>query len=346
MLLIVPALIPLAALVIGLDYLRRTLLPDAPSTEAVGEPYTPPFEGGQCDAAYTYTVFAIRISNGLPESFGNRSTSGAISSIEPFNNNPVLGSGIRVTSGGATATVNANAGFYRDFYISNIVRSDGQPDGCGNLPNPNEPPSPSSDGLANSAPPDLADDDLVIEGSPIVPYNPLSAALAALLAALKAASDLKDAIDFIGDMLDKIGKGIDEVKDWLDDKNKDPSSGKDIKRHDYGSIRKDGFLRLFPNGEANGFTPEYLDLQLLSIPIGYGKYFGNLSPHFYRFKSLGYISFVSPSFGNLQTVEIEFSRCSINVPPNAYGFFYHLGLENAIRANVSLFYSIDKPVEG
>lgn len=338
MLLIVPALIPLIPLLLGLDYLRRQLLPQAPATTPQGEPYTPPFSGGQCIADYRVFFKVVNQDNGN-ETLGNDIYRGAIGGV--------FGNG---TASTGLITGNGNISLYenqpRNFLeIVSVERVGGLPDDCGDLPNPNPTPPIPSDGVADSPPLEVEDDDLVVEGAPIVPYNPLSAALAALLAALKAASDLKDAIDFIGDMLDKIGKGIDEVKDWLDDKNKNPDSGKDVKRHDYGSIRKDGFLRLFPSGELNGFTPEYLDLQLLSIPVGYGKYFGDLSPNFYRFKSLGYISFVSPSFGNLQTVEIEFSRCSINIPDNAYGFFYHLGLEDVIRANVSLFYSIDKEEE-
>jgi hypothetical protein len=140
------------------------------------------------------------------------------------------------------------------------------------------------------------------------------------------------------DAIKLIGDTVDAIKDWLDDKDRDDDSKKELYLHDYGSIRKDGFLRLYPDGGIEGFKPIYIDLQLLSIPIGYGKYFGNLSPNFYRFKSLGHISFVSSSFGVLENHELAFSRVSLAVPELAYGFFYHLGLDDSIRANVSLFY--------
>jgi len=342
MIFIVPALIPAMALALGLDYLRRQLLPSVPTTSPVSEPYTPPFTGGQCAIPYTVKIMVTDKQTNVESVFDTRGVNGAITGAEVFDDVPNNVLRLTITSSSAPLVKFANKNFYKNLRLGEIIPQGGALDNCGNLPNPNGAPIISQDGLADSPAIETDDDSPVVQGAPIVPYNPITAALAALLAALKLASDVKDAIDFLGDMLKKIGESIDGIKDWLDDKEKNPDSGKDVKRHDYGSIRKDGFLRLYPDGSVSGFKPDYLDLQLLSIPIGYGKYFGNLSPNFYRFRSLGYISFVSPTFGNLETVEIEFSRKSINVPPNAYGFFYHLGLEDIIRANVSIFYLVDK----
>lgn len=332
-----PFMIPLAAAALSLDYLRRQLLPQAPSTSPVSEPYTPPFEGGQCPTFYTVRVSFVEISTGnrIPP-YDAFTVQAPVLGIEPFNN--VNGSsGVRVITANGTNTEQANASFYRD-YEATLRRSDGLEDDCGNLPNPNPPPSVAADGLANSSPPDIASDDDLVLGAPLVTIPPLGAALAAIAAAVAAAATALDALKKIMDAIQAIGDVLDKIKDWLDDSDKDKRKKKTLAFHNYGSIRKDGFLRLYPSAEPEGFEPAYIDLQLLSIPIGYGKYFGNLSPNFYRFKSLGHISFVSSSFGILSTHEIEFTRTSINVPDNAFGFYYHIGLEDIIRANVSLFY--------
>lgn len=328
--------IPLAAAALTLEYLRRQVLPSAPSTEPIGEPYTPPFEGGQCPVNYAVDIIGTRRDTGLSEKLDTRGIMGAISSVEQ-----TVASGVRtltVTGSQGILSTQRQDSIYSNLGIANIRRTDGQPDNCGNLANPNPPPPIASDGLANSPAIETDDDDPLVQGAPIVVIPPLGSVLANIIAAVKAATDALAAVKGIADAINAIADTIRGIKDWLDDKNKDDRTKKTLFVHNYGSVRKDGFLRLYPSGEANGFEPVYIDLQLLSIPIGYGKYFGDLSPNFYKFKPLGYISFVSPSFGTLETVEIEFTRTSINVPENAFGFFYHLGLENVIRANVSLFY--------
>lgn len=333
-----PFMIPLAAAVIGLDYLRRQLLPEVPTTEPVGEPYTPPFEGGQCLTTYILKVSFVIVATGERITpYDALTVSGKIESIEPFNNENST-SGVRVRHGGGVATVSGSSSFYRDYEVNDIRRSDGQADSCGNLPNPNPAPSVGSDGIATSPAPVYDGDDSLVLGAPLVALPSIAPAIQALAAAAAAAGSALAAAVEVAKALEKVGDFLEKLKDYLEDKDKEDDTKKALFKHDYGSIRKDGFLRLYPIGEIDGFKPVYVDLQLLSIPIGYGKYFGQLSPNFYRFKSLGYISFVSSSFGILETREIEFSRTSLNVPDNAYGFFYHLGLEDAIRANVSLFY--------
>lgn len=338
-----PFMIPLAAAVIGLDFLRRQLLPDAPETNPVAAPYTPPFTGGQCNTLYAYDVTFLDVSSGNRSAPITRTIQGAITDVSPFNDrNGTAGIDVTGASGKQTESFGSNS-FTRDYEVSNIRRVDGQPDNCGNLPNPNPSLPIASDGLASSSAPVIDNDSPLVQGAPIVAIPPLAAIVANIVTAVKAAVDALAAAKSLADAIKAIADTINGIKDWLDDKNKDDPTKKTLFVHNYGRIRKDGFLRLYPNGEVRGYQPVYLDLQLLSIPIGYGKYFGNLSPNFYRFKSLGHISFVSPTFGVLKTVEIEFSRTSVNIPENAFGFFYHLGLEDTIRANASLFYL--KPVE-
>ena len=348
-------MLPLAFAVLGLDFLRRLLLPSAPPTSPVSPPYTPPFSGGQCvgrpyqlEVGWTdsrgavYAVFGNDNSSGIttpyPESLirsQGMGVSGKIDSITSF-----------VRLGTSTAWRMTINGVFVNFIPSGspsspVIRrvfSVGFTDNCGDIPNPNPAPPVASDGLADSAPLAVVDDEELVIGAPLVTIPSIGAIVAAIAAAVRVASDALAAIKELVNAIETIGEILDKIRDWIEDRDKDNDKKKSLYRHDYGSVRKDGFLRLYPNGEHNGFSPQYIDLQLLSIPISYGKYFGELSPNFYRFKSLGHISFVSPSFGVLSTHELEFSRISLNVPDNAFGFFYHLGLDDTIRANVSLFY--------
>lgn len=319
------------------DYLRRNLLPEVSETEPVGNPYTPPFEGGQCEVPYTLTFKSTNAAGGNLTTW-TTGVNGKINAITPFVDEPLTGCGVRIETTSGTSILNGNCAFYRNFVLESIDRTDGLDDTCGNLPNPESPPPVSSDGLAQSPPPDIDDDENLVMGAPLVALPSIPALIALIGAAVRAATDALNAIKDIMDAIDVISDILDKIKKWMEDKDKNDDTKKSLFIHNYGSIRKDGFLRLYPSGEYSGFSPQYIDLQLLSIPIGYGKYFGNRSPNFYRFKSLGHISFVSASFGVLETHEIEFTRTSITVPKNAYGFYYHIGLEDVIRANVSMFY--------
>jgi len=333
-----PFMLPLAAAALGLDFLRRLLQPQAPNTTPVAAAYIPTFTGGQCEGGYTVFIRFTTLPSGTSSApFQLGAVTGKITGVEAYNDREGR-SGIEVKAGSQTLQFDVIATQGRDFVIDRFQRTNGQPDNCGDLPNPNPPPLVSSDGLADSAPLAVIEDEELVIGAPLVTIPSIGAIVAAIAAAVRVASDALAAIKELVNAIETIGEILDKIRDWIEDRDKDNDKKKSLYRHDYGSIRKDGFLRLYPSGEQNGFSPQYVDLQLLSIPISYGKYFGNLSPNFYRFKSLGHISFVSPSFGVLSTHELEFSRISLTVPDNAFGFFYHLGLDDTIRANVSLFY--------
>lgn len=353
-----PFMIPLAAAAAGLAYLRRALLPDAPSASAVSEPYTPPFAGGQCTFAYR-GILDVRVSTNPSQRLIYSWGSGGSGSFIAVGSNPPTSSWSAFTISGKinTVTFDLSGSTYRFFVngihvasrasaggavtsvnIAGLVPASGGADNCGDLPNLNPAPPIPSDGLADAPPPNLSSDPDLVMGAPLVTIPSVGALIAAAAAALSAAASTAAGLVALMNAIKAIGDALDKLKEWLEDKDKDDDTKKTLRRHDYGSIKKDGFLRLYPNGEGNGFEPKYIDLQMLSIPISYGRFFGNLSPNFYRFQSLGYIAFVSPTFGVLSVHEIEFSRCSMTVPANAFGFFYHLGLDDTLRANVSMFY--------
>lgn len=340
----------------ALDYLRRALLPSAPASGGVAPTYTPPFTGGQCvgsvyEISFTQThpnpsyVFFASGTNTRTVNrtdIGNNLT-GAITGFSTF----VDGNGttrLRVSnSTGTTLTLSDGGGAPNGIAYSyggfTVTPRSGQPNNCGDLPNPDPPPAVPNDGISDTTePPDLDEDtEPVYEGSPLVAIPSFASILAAALAAAKAAATALEAIAAIADALSAIGKLLDRLKEFLDGEEKPES--RSIFRYDFGSIEEDGFLRLYPFVNLAEFKAEMLDLQFLSIPTYYGKYFGEDSPNFYRFKELGYIAFVSPTYGILSQIPLEFGRCSIPIPEDSIGFFFHLGLEGGIVANVSAFYS-------
>jgi hypothetical protein len=324
----------------ALDYWKRVLLPPAPTASPVTEPYTPPFTGGQCSNGYQVNIsFNQKPSNVRTSPFSMGSTTARISGVSTFNTSSNGTAGIVVSSSSGNLTFQVNSSFASDFRVESLVRNGGLPDNCGDLPNPDVGEPISGSGLAETGQfPDLEDDAVpVYEGSPLVAVPSFASILAAALAAAKAAATALEAIGKIADALSAIGKLLDRLREFLD--GEEEPKNRSIFRYDFGSIEEDGFLRLYPFVNLAEFRAEMIDLQFLSIPTYYGKYFGNKSPNFYRFKELGYIAFVSPTFGILSQVPLEFGRCSIPIPEDSIGFFFHLGLEGGIIANVSAFYS-------
>lgn len=330
------------------DYLRRSLLPPAPSTTATSVPYTPPFIGGQTSGV-SYEVRGNHIktlSDGTRTDFGNVATTpinGAITAIIGINRN---GSSVwLVRNAAGQEVISRSIGNAGDSVATweniTIKRLDGVSETALPPPNPNPTPPLSSDGIPTSPPPNIIGGGLtVIQGTAIVPVPSFAAALAAALAAARTAVDALTAIRAIADAIDTLTDLLKKLKDNLDNPDEDraPDGTKTVIRYNFGSISKDGFLRLYPDQNTQKLKCSYIDIQVLSIPVGYGRYFGSLSPNFYRFRSLGHISFVSPTFGIIETRQVDFSRISLECPETAYGFFYHLGLEGAILANASGFY--------
>lgn len=358
--------IPLRALLpyaLGaLDYLFRQLLPPASPSVPVGSSYTPPFVGGQCPVIYRVILECFATIDGVEGSyvgqadFNNPGFTGAITGagfeLVSTSANGTKTYGWYILTHGGTNKYQITSTGRLDYQsqptsgrvnILLIQRKDGQPDNCGNVSNPTPTKPVSDSGIADSGSPNLENNPIVQAGIPVLAIPSFMSALLAALNAAKSASDALAAVRAIAEAIEAIADLLNALKDKADkDKKKDDPNNKEITRNDFGSIRFDGYLRLYPSTGTNEREAIYIDLQLLSIPIWYGKYFGKSSPNFYRFKSLGYISFTSPTFGIIETKEIEFSRMSLNVPSNASGFFYHLGLDGDIVGNISAFYQKPK----
>ena len=314
LLFLIPAIIVAAATAWGaIKDAFGSLFPSAPESGGEQSPYTPPYTGGQCNKMYTVYISIKQGGEFQPEfpvnlmgAIGEYSNTGGNSWCLPYN-------------GGEFCSTSQGKPNIR------VVPQSGSDD-CGNLPNPN----PSVPDIVPSTP--------LVQGAPLVVFNPFLAALAAALAAAKAAASALDAIKAVADAVKAIGDALKDLLDWLKDKDKKDKEKKDLHIHKYGSISEDGYLRLFPDAVPDGFEPLYIHLEIKYIPRGKGKYFGKKSPHYYRYMDLGYIAFVSPSLGVLSVCPIEFAITSVPIPDNSIGFYYHFGFGNSVKANAGLFY--------
>jgi hypothetical protein len=330
----------------GLDYLRRAVLGNPPATTGTGEPYTPPFSGGQCSNGYTVFISFVQLpSNVRTSPFSAGTTSARISGVSTFNTSTSNTAGIVIQSPSGDLSFQVNSNFAKDFKIESLVRNGGLPDNCGDLPNPNPAPSPASDGLATSAPPDFgsAATTGVVNGTALA-----SDGSTGLLgdaqddftdAGALAPTDIAGAIEKIAAGLAKLIQVVTLINELIALLkklfNKDNKSSF---RYDFGNLRYDGFVRLQSEPPAANITPLYLDLQVTNVKVGASRIFGEKSPNYYNREPIGYIHFVSPTFGVLSSHEIRFTRTSIPIPPLSYGFFYNLGLDGVNRVNATGFY--------
>lgn len=353
------------AIELGVDaaYFFRDLLFGALPSESFEEPYTPPFSGGQCEGD-AYTIVMGAVYEGATQSgtlYFPRNLPIGIADLQgiiEFGNAqpPFIGSIPAPSYSDTTQSIFANFGTKGSIeiprlsaigsesvnlvddsqFVAAIVNRNNPNDSCGDPPNPNPTPTVPNGGIPTAPYPNLDNDSVVVvEG--LVPPNWL-ALLNAALAALALADDILD-------LGQKIGDAIDKLKDLLEGEDDEEKKYVDIISYNFGSISKDGFLRLYPEGNQDKYSAMYVDIQVAQIPVGFGRFFGLLSPNRYRYRELGYIAFVSPTFGVFSVQSIEFQRMSIPVPSGAIGFYYHLGLIGAINANATGFYEKKKEPE-
>ena len=335
----------------GLDYLRRLLQPpSAPTTSQMSLP-PPPVYGGQCPTLYTVR---LEFFNGtaLQEAVILGDIKGAITGLR-FG---IFPSNARerwtLISNNGTTFRSITDSPHQSGIIVYANRQDGSSVTCPPPADPNAPPPPSisDDGIPSSNPPNLDSAPIVIEAIPPIALPSFAAALAAALAAARNALDALDAIKAIARAIEALSDLLNKKNEEENKKEKEKKENQDTIRYEFGSIQRDGFLRLYPDSNLVKYVAQQLDISFVTIPPYLGKYFGKFSPNYYRYKptsnlisSLGYISFVSPTFGILSTHHLEFRRTSIKVPENSIGFYYHLGLDGALTANAFAFYTKPKP---
>ena len=339
----------------GLDYLRKLLFPPAPPTIPAAAPFTPPFTGGQC-TNLSYTAIFRATQRGQPiQTRPVGWANGKLLSIELFNVGSSFGCGFRLTIQSADGSLSYPQTSTLDYgdiptYTVAIAVAGGGTDSCGNIPNPNPSLPIADDGIGDSTPPNLDAAPIIIEAVPPIILPSFAAALAAALAAARNALDALDAIKAVARAIEALSDLLNKKNAEENKKEKEKKENQDTIRYEFGSIQRDGFLRLYPDSNLVKYVAQQLDISFITIPPYLGKYFGKFSPNYYRYKptsnlisSLGYISFVSPTFGILSTHHLEFRRTSIKVPENSIGFYYHLGLNGALTANAFVFYTKPKP---
>ena len=350
------------------DFLRSIPSYFAPKPTGLSAAYTLPFVGGQCSVIYRVILECFATIDGVEGSyvgqadFNNPGFTGAITGagfelINTSANGTKTYAWYILTQGGTNKYQITQTGRldYQSQPTSgrvNIIliqRKDGQADNCGNLPNPNPAPSISDDGLFKPTNTYITDSNDVVNPASIVlaPALPLVLVAAitggymAALAAAKAASDALEAVKKIAEGLEALKKLWDKLQEFLDEWEKNRPKKRDITRQTYGQILGDGALDFFaPNSKK--VEAIQLDIVVTNIPVGFGKYFGSMSPSRYRYKELGYIAFYSVNQGILETHSIQFKRTTLEIPKLAIGFIYHFGLDNQIKAFAFGTFSIEK----
>lgn len=338
------------------DFLRSIPSLIAPKPIGLSAPYTPPFTGGQCaDGNYTVTFRAKAKFPASPQdnTFYDSSVSftGKFGGLEwrTADNNLCVWRIVNGIAGNSGLCVNSfNGARVGDGFENIVVTRTNGTDNCGNLQNPVSAPSINDDGLFKPTNPLIADENEAINPAAIVllPAIPLvlvplvSTAIAAALAAAKAASDALEAVKKIAEALEGLVELWKLLKEFLDDWKKNRSKNRDIVRQTYGQILGDGALDFFPSNNTK-FKAIQLDVIITTIPIGFGKFFGSLSPSRYRYKELGYIAFYSVHQGILEVHSIQFKRTSYQIPELAVGFIYHLGLNDQIKGYAFGTFSVE-----
>ena len=353
------------------DFLRSIPSLIAPKPTPLGAPYTPPFTGGQCLTSYAVTYRCFKTTtDGLESGFPDPNprtvnANGAIKAIYATYGTLTASNGY--TSVGLSIDANTDVGLIGSDgssgtgiisvrgEILSVVRNDGQPDNCGNLSNPTPLPSINNGGLFKPTNLYITDSNDIVNPSAIVlaPALPLVLVAAitggymAAMAAAKAASDALEAVKKIAEGLEALKKLWDKLQEFLDEWEKNRPKKRDITRQTYGQILGDGALDFFaPNSKK--VEAIQLDIVVTSIPATRGKYFGNLSPHRYRYgqylsdRELGYVAFYSVNQGILEVHSIQFKRTTLEIPKLAVGFIYHFGLDEQIKAFAFGTFSIEK----
>ena len=317
----------------------------APKPSPAAAPFTPPFLGGQC-AGIVYEVLLT---------YTNKTNPNDVISNYPYNlTAPIGGTGIKNGIAGIYSNngVDFSGLFQAEYYtvaISSLRRLDNLNDNCGNVPNPNPSLPIADDGLFTPNNPVIGDENgtlnpaaiVLSPAAPIIAIGGGLALAAAAAAAAKAASDALEAIKKVAEALGSLKKLWEKLQEFLEEWDKDRPKNRDIVRQTYGNIDGDGAIDFYPLSNKN-FVAIQVDIVVTEVPVGFGKYFGNMSPSRYRYKELGYISFYSISKGIIETHSIQFKRTSLIIPKTAVGFIYHFGLDNKIKGFAFGTFSVRK----
>lgn len=354
-----------SALPYALLFLRG--LPDllAPKPITAAPPYTPPFVGGQCNEDYWVQVVLYTNEGGVVYQWTNGSASGNPDGNPPNSTTPISGGVKSISSAlqfnGANVTIvggSSSISFFVPNYgqgnkgiptIFRVRRTNGAADNCGDIPNPISPPPIADDGLFNPTNPRIADNNgtlnpatiVLAPALPLVLVGAIAAGYAAAMAAAKTATDILGGIQKLGEGFEFLKDLLKKLAEDLDEKEKLKPKNRDIVRQTYGQIKGDGAIDFFPDNNTK-FEPIQIDIIIVFVPAGYGKYFGSFSPHRYRYRELGYISFYSVNQGILETHSIQFKRTTLQIPPLAIGFIYHLGLDEQVRGFAFGTFSVEK----
>ena len=320
----------------------------APKPTPFAAPWVPPFTGGQCvDGQYRVYVNIQPVGQFPSQTFVTEvgKVLGLVRGLADPNDGLMVGF---LKSDGTTVYKRIIRDPATPAQIDRVERLNGL-DNCGNLSNPTPAPSINDDGLFTPNNPVIGDENgtlnpaaiILSPAAPIIAIGGGLALAAAAAAAAKAATDALEAIKKVAEALDSLKKLWEKLQEFLEEWDKDRPKNRDIVRQTYGNIDGDGAIDFYPLNNKN-FVAIQVDIIVTEVPLGFGKYFGSMSPSRYRYKELGYISFYSINKGIIETHSIQFKRSSLIIPKTAVGFIYHFGLDNKIKGFAFGTFSVRK----
>ena len=317
----------------------------APKPSPAAAPFVPPFLGGQC-TGINYEVLVTWTSKINPNDI---TTDYPINVTAPIGGVATRNGVLGIVHSNGTAFSGAVSAEYYTLTLNSVRRLDNLNDNCGNVPNPNPSLPIADDGLFTPNNLVIGDENgttnpaaiVLSPAAPIIAIGGGLALAAAAAAAAKAATDALEAIKKVAEALDSLKKLWEKLQEFLEEWDKDRPKNRDIVRQTYGNIDGDGAIDFYPLNNKN-FVAIQVDIVVTEVPVGFGKYFGNMSPSRYRYKELGYISFYSISKGIIETHSIQFKRTSLIIPKTAVGFIYHFGLDNKIKGFAFGTFSVRK----
>jgi len=340
-------------------------LDDASTTAPIAPPFAPPFSGGQCPVAYNISFdyfverdpigLSLTLNGNVIGGFSGDGTFGALGS--PIVTRPTESTwDIRIpcrsfggvsyersiASGGTSNVVDVRITRFE------VSRTDGLPDNCGDLPNPNPPFPLSANAFSSGNGDDGTDGEIVYAGLPVLSAAALVAALKLLAEAIAAAADALEGVRKIGEALKGIIDLIDELLNGKKEKDKENPKNR---RYSVGAWRAmttiDGLIpttAITLDGKIA--LPYKVQVVIKEFPNTSSRILGVLSPSLsIDSLPLFYLLLQEDDFGISAVKTIRTLNSSTSIPPFHRGVFWNFRLNPQMEGKYRLFYQTEPEEE-
>lgn len=329
--------------------------------------WQPPYQGGQCATLYrfkisaTYTTGTLYAGSALAfsqlqaqplsdaEARQGSGYMGAMGNWQFSNQKNAFGTASTLLLSNGIQTIQWQANTNGDFSGASITwveRVDGQPDSCGNLPNPNPQPTlPYGQGGANAANPyDSNQLNTVYEGLPLALPTNLLGVLAGLAGVIGGALDALDGIKKIGDAIGTIQKLLDLL---LKDKERRDRANPIFKKKLIGFwreiVEEDGYISFnqIPIG-LKFAIPYAIQIVVEGFPSTASRLLGTKSPDIGSDPyPLFYLQLQNSSFGIREIIHVRSLNSFHYLDSLDRGCFFNFRQNPDCKAKFRIFYEIE-----